>query len=61
MRAWPFRPRSGLQQAGGINSMRDFGVPPRLVRLHIGLEDIEDLWADLQQALTASATTEKGR
>jgi cystathionine beta-lyase/cystathionine gamma-synthase len=51
----------GLQQAGGINSMRDFGVPPRLVRLHVGLEDVEDLWADLQQALAASATTEKGR
>jgi cystathionine beta-lyase/cystathionine gamma-synthase len=51
----------GLQQAGGINSMRDFGVSPRLVRLHIGLEEVEDLWADLQQALTASATTEKGR
>ena len=51
----------GLQQAGGINSMRDFGVPSRLVRLHVGLEDVEALWADLQQALAASATTEKGR
>src|SRR5205085_2483263 len=26
-------------------------VPPNLVRLSVGLEDIEDLWADLAQAL----------
>jgi cystathionine beta-lyase/cystathionine gamma-synthase len=51
----------GLQQAGGINSLRDFDVPRRLVRLHVGLEEVDDLWADLQHALTASATTEKGR
>ena len=26
-------------------------VPPDLVRLSVGLEDVEDLWADLEQAL----------
>jgi cystathionine gamma-synthase len=26
-------------------------VPPGLLRLSVGLEDVEDLWADLQQAL----------
>ena len=26
-------------------------VPPNLVRLSVGLEDVEDLWADLTQAL----------
>jgi cystathionine gamma-synthase len=26
-------------------------VPPNLVRLSVGLEDVEDLWADLAQAL----------
>ena len=26
-------------------------VPPGLVRLSVGLEHVEDLWADLQQAL----------
>jgi cystathionine beta-lyase/cystathionine gamma-synthase len=28
-------------------------VPPGLLRLSVGLEDVEDLWADLQQALDA--------
>jgi cystathionine beta-lyase/cystathionine gamma-synthase len=40
-----------LQQASGPNSFRDFGVSPRTVRLHIGLEEIEDLWRELEQAL----------
>ncbi len=30
-------------------------VPESLVRLSVGLEDVEDLWADLDQALTATA------
>jgi cystathionine gamma-synthase len=30
-------------------------VPPSLVRLAVGLEDVDDLWADLEQALAASA------
>ncbi len=48
-----------LQQQGGPNSAVDFGVSPRLVRLHIGLEDEQALWADLAQALDqASATTQ---
>jgi methionine-gamma-lyase len=32
----------------------DGGISDRLLRLSVGLEDIEDLWADLDQALTAS-------
>jgi cystathionine beta-lyase/cystathionine gamma-synthase len=28
-------------------------VPPGLLRLSVGLEDVEDLWADLDQALAA--------
>ena len=48
-----------LQQQGGPNSAADFDVSSRLVRLHIGLEDDEALWADLAQALDqASATTQ---
>ncbi len=31
-------------------------VPPGLVRLSVGLEDPEVLWADLEQALTATAS-----
>ena len=30
-------------------------VPPGLLRLSVGLEDVEDLWADLAQALDALA------
>jgi cystathionine gamma-synthase len=26
-------------------------VPPGLLRLSVGLEDVDDLWADLDQAL----------
>lgn len=47
--------RIGLAQAGQHNSMRKFNVPPNLVRLSLGLEDAEDLWADFTQALSQSA------
>jgi cystathionine beta-lyase/cystathionine gamma-synthase len=43
-----------LEQAAGPNSVRDFGVGPRVVRLHVGLESVEDLAADLERALAAS-------
>jgi cystathionine beta-lyase/cystathionine gamma-synthase len=33
------------------NCLARFGVSPRLIRLHIGFEDANTLWADLQQAL----------
>ena len=37
-------------QEGEFNSARDFGVPPRLIRLFVGLEDPDDLWNDLLTA-----------
>lgn len=52
---------------GGVDSMlerrRRFAtesltVPEDLLRLSVGIEDIEDLWADLDQALTAAQGTE---
>jgi len=42
-------------QAGGPNSAIDFGVPERVVRLHIGLEGTEALWGDLSAAIAAAA------
>ncbi len=48
--------RVGLAQAGEKNSMQAFGVSPNLVRLSLGLEDAEDLWADFMSALSQSAT-----
>ncbi|MBX6324192.1 MAG: aminotransferase class I/II-fold pyridoxal phosphate-dependent enzyme [Rhodospirillaceae bacterium] len=46
-----FPARISRQQAGGANAVVEFDVSPRLVRLHVGLEDVEDLWRDLEQAL----------
>ena len=41
-------------QAAGPNSAVDFGVPERVVRLHIGLEGMDALWDDLSAAIRAS-------
>ncbi|ABD56469.1 PLP-dependent transferase [Jannaschia sp. CCS1] len=48
--------RVALAQAGEHNSLQAFGVSPNLVRLNLGLEDPEDLWADFESALSASLT-----
>lgn len=48
--------RVGLAQAGEQNSMQKFGVSANLVRLSLGLEDAEDLWADFASALSQSVT-----
>jgi cystathionine beta-lyase/cystathionine gamma-synthase len=45
----------GLAQVGEQNSMQKFGVSPQLVRISLGLEDAEDLWADFTNALSKSA------
>lgn len=42
-----------LAQAASVaNALIDFDVPTNLVRLHVGLEHVEDLWQDLAQAFT---------
>jgi len=46
-----FPAQLGLVQPGLTNSFEAFGVPDDLVRLHVGLEGIEDLWRDLEAAL----------
>lgn len=46
--------RVGLAQAGEQNSMQKFGVSPNLVRINLGLEAAEDLWADFETALRQS-------
>ncbi len=35
----------------------DCGINPGLIRLSVGLEEPDDLWADLDQALTAATST----
>jgi cystathionine beta-lyase/cystathionine gamma-synthase len=45
---------ASLAQTPGVNSFDRFNVSPRAVRLHVGLEDAEMLWADLENALAKS-------
>jgi cystathionine beta-lyase/cystathionine gamma-synthase len=45
---------ASLAQTPGVNSFERFGVSPRAIRLHVGLEDAEVLWSDLEQALATS-------
>lgn len=33
------------------------GMPPTLIRLSVGCENVEDLWADLDQALRVTAAS----
>ena len=48
-------------QAGEFNSARDFGVPPRMIRIFVGLEDPDDLWNDLEQAFETAARSVPGK
>jgi cystathionine beta-lyase/cystathionine gamma-synthase len=50
-----FPAAAGLAQRGAANPLAFFGVPPATIRLHIGLEDPDDLWSDLDQALGRAA------
>ena len=44
-----------LRQEGEENSAQRFGVSPNLVRLSLGLESPDDLWADFERALSLSS------
>ncbi|RWL96379.1 MAG: hypothetical protein EOR68_18745 [Mesorhizobium sp.] len=46
--------KASLEQTPGINSMARFGVSPRTIRFNVGLENVEDLWADIAQAFDKS-------
>ncbi len=46
--------QAALSQKGDQNSLQRFGVSPRLVRFSLGLESADDLWADLEDALSKS-------
>lgn len=43
-----------LQQKSQPNSAQAFGINPRSVRLHVGLEGTEALWRDLEAAIGAA-------
>ena len=54
-------PGTHATSLGGVESLIErrarydidagFGTPPNLLRLSVGIEHVEDLWADLEQAL----------
>ncbi len=44
-----------LNQKAEPNSAVAFGIHPRSVRLHVGLEGVEALWADLEGAMAAAS------
>lgn len=43
-----------LEQKARPNSAHEFGISPRSVRLHVGLEGTEALWSDLTAGLAAA-------
>ncbi|WP_425049413.1 aminotransferase class I/II-fold pyridoxal phosphate-dependent enzyme [Psychromarinibacter sp. S121] len=45
-----------LAQAGPKNSLQAFGVPDTMVRISLGLEDAEALWADFESALVKAGS-----
>ena len=34
----------------------DAGIPPALIRMSVGCEDVEDVWADLARALRVGSS-----
>jgi O-acetylhomoserine (thiol)-lyase len=56
-RSLVIHPASTTHQQLSEQQQREAGVEPEMVRLSIGLEDIEDILWDLDQALTASQAT----
>ncbi|KOF21061.1 hypothetical protein AC244_06665 [Ensifer adhaerens] len=44
-----------LAQKAQPNSAAAFGISPRSVRLHVGLEGTEALWSDLEAAMSAAS------
>jgi len=40
----------------GVEGRKRAGIPEGLVRFSVGIEDIDDLWADVDQALARAAT-----
>ena len=46
------------KQAAGPNSAIDFGIDPRCVRLHVGLEGADVLWSDLAGAIDFAARSQ---
>jgi cystathionine beta-lyase/cystathionine gamma-synthase len=55
-----FPAMAGLRQTGGANAPAAFGVSPRLVRLHVGLEEPTDLIADLDRAIRLATHDRQG-
>jgi O-acetylhomoserine (thiol)-lyase len=55
VRSLVIHPASTTHQQLGVEEQLSAGITPELVRLSIGLEDVDDIIWDLDQALKASA------
>ena len=53
VRSLVIHPASTTHSQGGDADRLAAGVTPGLVRLAVGIEHIDDIWADLAQALAA--------
>jgi cystathionine beta-lyase/cystathionine gamma-synthase len=42
---------AALRQSPAVNAMARFGISEGTIRIHVGLENSEDLWSDLERAL----------
>jgi cystathionine gamma-synthase len=42
-----------MERRARYSSEREVDTPPTLIRLSVGLEHVDDLWRDLEQALDA--------
>ena len=50
-RTWGSGADVALLHAGGSSSVQWTDIAETLVRVAVGIEDVEDLWADLESAL----------
>jgi O-acetylhomoserine (thiol)-lyase len=48
-------PSSTTHQQLSVEEQKDAGVEPNMVRISVGLEDIDDILADIEQALATAA------
>jgi O-acetylhomoserine/O-acetylserine sulfhydrylase-like pyridoxal-dependent enzyme len=54
-------PASTTHSAMGLEKMRKAGISPTMIRFSVGLEDPDDIIADIEQALAVAVTERGGR
>ena len=54
LRSSVIHPASTTHRQLSEEALKDAGVPANLIRFSAGIENVEDIWADLEQALARS-------